>query len=71
MIAANMQREIEAIRRDKRGKPLKTEYSRAIHDRVDKLLNRDPKDIVRDPQETDMEAFNKNTREFLNCQGRC
>jgi hypothetical protein len=60
-----MKREVYIPYLDKRRKPLRTEYSKAIHDRVDKLLNRNPHEI-------DMEAFDKNTKRFikLNSQAR-
>jgi hypothetical protein len=49
--------------RDSEGKPLKSEYSKAVHKRIDKLLNQKP-------QEFDQAAFDKNTERFFKLNER-
>jgi hypothetical protein len=59
----HMNREVQPPRLDQQEKPRERGYSKAAHNRVEKLLNRDP-------QEIDMEAFDKNTKEFLKLHDR-
>ena len=54
----SMYREGSPPHRDQEGKPIKTGYSKAALERVDKLLKQEP-------QEFDQETFDKNTERFL------
>jgi hypothetical protein len=59
----SMNREVQPPHLDQQEKPPKGGRGKAAHERIEKLLNREP-------QEFDQGAFDKNTDEFLKLHDR-